>query len=180
MVIGNYMVILKALYFFVPAYFANMAPVFATKIFGSKLSQPIWEKGLGKNKTWRGLISAIVIGIAFIYLQQYLFNSVEFFKNISLLDYNKINLPLYGFLLSFGAILGDSVKSYFKRKQNLPPGSQWFPWDQLDFVIGGIIFISFVYQPSFFVIFILIVISPVLHILSNQLGFYLGIKKVKW
>lgn len=62
----------------------------------------------------------------------------------------------------------------------MPPGSQWIPFDQLDFVVGGLVFILPIYQPSWQVWLVLLIVSPLLHILTNRLGFYLGIKKVKW
>jgi len=179
------MIILQALYFMLPAYFANMAPVFATKIFGSKLAWPLdfgkkykGQEILGKNKTWRGLIAGVLIGILTIYLQKYLYQ-IGFFKSISIFDYTQINLMLYGFLFGFGVILGDAIKSLFKRRINLKPGEKWFPWDQLDF-LGGLILISFVSMPSWLVLFLIVIISPLLPIITNWLGFKLKIKKVAW
>lgn len=179
------MIILQALYFMLPAYFANMAPVFATKIFGKKLSWPldfnIKIKGkeiLGKNKTWRGLIAGILVGILTVYLQRYLFR-FGFFKSISLIDYNQINFLIYGFLFGFGVILGDAVKSLIKRRINLKPGDKWFPWDQLDF-LGALILILFVYLPPWYIFILIIIISPFLPLAANWLGYKLNIKKVSW
>jgi len=179
------MIILQALYLMLPAYFANMAPVFATKIFGNKFSFPLdfnkTYKGkeiLGKNKTWRGFLAGVLVGILIVYLQKYLYQ-VGFFKNLSLIDYTKINILLYGFLFGFGVILGDAVKSLFKRRTNLKPGDKWPPWDQLDF-LGGLILIFFVYIPSWPIIFLIVIISPLLPIISNWLGYLLKIKKVPW
>ncbi|MCX6746050.1 MAG: CDP-archaeol synthase [Candidatus Parcubacteria bacterium] len=179
------MIILQALYFMLPAYFANMAPVFATKIFSNKLAWPLdfgkkykSQEILGKNKTWRGLLAGVLIGILTIYLQKYLFQ-FGFFKNVSILDYTRINLILYGFLFGFGVILGDAIKSLFKRRINLKPGDKWFPWDQLDF-LGALVLISFVYLPDLLIIFLIVIISPLLPIITNWLGFKLKIKKVAW
>lgn len=168
-----------------PAYLANMAPVFATKIFGSKLALPLdfnkTIKGkpiLGKNKTWRGLVVGISIGILTIYLQRYLLD-FEFFKKISLLNYLEINLILYGFLFGFGVILGDIIKSFFKRRVKIKPGGKWFPCDQLDF-LGALILIHLVYVPSWPITILIIIISPFLPLLSNKIGYLLKIKKVAW
>jgi CDP-2,3-bis-(O-geranylgeranyl)-sn-glycerol synthase len=168
-----------------PAYLANMVPVFATKIFGNKLAWPLdfgqTYKGkeiLGKNKTWRGLISGIIVAIAIIYLQTYLCN-FNFFKNLSLFDYQAIDQITYGFLFGLGVILGDAVKSFFKRRINLKPGDKWFPWDQLDF-LGALILILLVYLPPWYIFILIIVISPFLPMASNWLGYKLKIKKVAW
>ncbi len=179
------MIILQALYFMLPAYFANMAPVFATKIFGNKLALPIdfnkTYKGkpiLGKNKTWRGLIAAIIAGILVALLQKYLYN-FTFFKQLSILDYARISCLVFGFLFGFGVILGDAVKSFIKRRQNLKPGAKWFPWDQLDF-LGALVLIHLVYIPSWAITILIIVISPFLPLITNWLGYKLKIKKVAW
>ena len=174
------MIILKALYFFVPAYFANMSPVFAAKIFGQLGSKPIWEKGLGSHKTWRGLVAAIVVGIIMAYIQLFLYNATNFFRSLSLFDYNQMNLVALGFLFGLGAMVGDAVKSFFKRRQKLKPGAPWFPFDQIDFVLGGLVFVLPIFRPSWVIWLILLIVSPVLHILTNRIGYYLGIKKVKW
>jgi len=179
------MIILQALYFMLPAYCANMAPVFATKIFGKRFSWPIdfglKIKGkplLGKNKTWRGLIAAIIIAILIVLLQKVLYN-YEFFKNLSLIDYSLVLCGVYGFLFGFGVILGDALKSLIKRRFNLKPGAKWFLWDQLDF-LGALVLIHFVYIPDWPITIIIIIVSPLLPIAANWLGFKLKIKKVAW
>jgi CDP-2,3-bis-(O-geranylgeranyl)-sn-glycerol synthase len=168
-----------------PAYLANMAPVFATKLFGNKYAWPLDfgktykdKEILGKNKTWRGLIAGIAVAIAIIYLQTYLYN-FNFFKNLSLFDYQAIDKISYGFLFGLGVILGDAVKSFFKRRTNQKPGARWFFWDQLDF-LGALILILFVYLPPWYIFILIIIISPFLPLVSNWLGYKLKIKKVAW
>ena len=87
---------------------------------------------------------------------------------------------MIGALLGLGAILGDLVESYYKRKAGIPSGKSWKPWDQLDFVIGGIIFSFFVFVPPAEVVLVLLIFSPLLHIGANYLGYYLKINKKKW
>ncbi|MBD3360004.1 MAG: CDP-archaeol synthase [Candidatus Buchananbacteria bacterium] len=179
------MIILQVLYFMLPAYCANMAPVFATKIFGQKFNWPldfglqIKDKPLlGKNKTWRGLAAGIILGIVIVYLQRYLYN-LDWAKDLSLFDYSKINLWLAGFLFGFGVILGDAIKSLIKRRKNLQPGAKWFPWDQMDF-LGALVLIHFVYIPDLLVVLIIIIVSPFLPLITNYVGYILNIKKVAW
>lgn len=179
------MIILQALYFMLPAYFANMAPVFATKIYGNIFSFPLdcnlKIKGkplLGKNKTWRGLLAGVIMAIIVIYIQVYLY-SFEIVQSLSILDYGHINILLFGFLFGFGDILGDAVKSLIKRQLNIKSGDRWFPWDQLDF-LGGLLLIMFVFLPPWQIILIIIIISPLLPIIANWLAYKLKIKKVPW
>ena len=139
------------------------------------LEKPVHKKKFGSHKTWRGLILASLTGILVFWLQIYLFQ-FSFFQNISLIDYSGFTV-LLGFLLGFGAIIGDLVKSYYKRKNNIKPGQSWIPYDQIDFVLGGIIFSFFVYVPTVSVVVILLLISPLLHIAANVIGYLLGINK---
>jgi CDP-diglyceride synthetase len=43
---------------------------------------------------------------------------------------------------------GDAVKSFFKRRLGITPGKSWFPFDQLDFVLGAILFVSIIKFPG--------------------------------
>ena len=170
-----FFLILKSLYFFLPAYVANMSPVLFRWIpFGD---QPINEKYLGGHKTRRGLIIGTVMGGVIFILQKYSYT--QGFQQWALIDYSDFSI-WFGFLLSFGALLGDAVKSYYKRKGGLKPGERWFPFDQIDFVIGGIIFSWFMYVPPIEVVSVLLILTPVLHVAINHLGYWVGIQKNKW
>lgn len=151
-----------------------MAPVVLRGLPGGK---PIHERWFGQNKTWRGLIVAILMGGLIFWLQKYIY--VLGFQRWALIDYADFSV-LLGFLLGAGAILGDLFKSFWKRRQGIAPGERWIPWDQLDFVLGGIVFSFLVYVPPVEVAVILLIISPVLHIMVNHLGYWLGIRKEKW
>ena len=169
--------ILESLYFALPIYFSNMTPVFARKT--EFLNYPINTKLLGSNKTYRGFFFGVLVSILTVLLQKYLYQT-EFFNQLSLLNYSEINFLIYGFLFGFGSLTGDSIKSYFKRKIGIKPGKPWIPFDQLDFIIGGLLFISLVYMPSIKVIIILLLFTPLLHVLTNYTGFLLGIREVKY
>jgi len=168
--------ILKSMYFFLPAYLANMFPNLLNKL--PWLKQPINKKLFGAHKTWRGLIIAIIIGGLTFWVQKLLYIQ-NVGRSLALIDYADFSL-LLGFLLGAGAILGDLLESYFKRKNNLKPGESWVPWDQLDFVIGALLLSFLVFIPRISVIVVICLISPLLHILANLIGYYLGINKNKW
>jgi CDP-2,3-bis-(O-geranylgeranyl)-sn-glycerol synthase len=154
-----------------------MTPVFARKT--EFLNYPINTKLLGSNKTYRGFFFGILVSILTVLLQKYIY-PIELFNQLSLLNYSEINFFIYGFLFGFGSLTGDSIKSYFKRKIGIKPGKPWIPFDQLDFIIGGLIFISLVYIPSIKVIIILLLFTPLLHVLTNYTGYLIGIREVKY
>ncbi len=167
--------ILQSLYFFLPGYFANMAPVLLRWIpFGGK---PIHTKIFGGHKTWRGLAAAIVVGGLIFWLQKWLY--IKGFQELALIDY--ADFPLwFGFLQGAGVILGDLVKSYYKRKQGIKPGKPWWGWDQIDFVIGGLILGFLVYVPPIGTVVVLLVASPILHVAVNYIGYLLKINKSRF
>ena len=108
--------VLKCVYFMLPAYFANMAPVFFRKIKFLDIPIDVNKKFLGKpifgkNKTYRGLFFGILLGFLVFLLQKSL---SEQLNAISLIDYSSVPLIL-GILLSAGAIVGDLIKSFIKR-----------------------------------------------------------------
>lgn len=172
---GWLLLVLQALYFFLPVYLANMAPELVGWIPWKK---SVWEKGLGKNKTWRGVIVAVVVGGLVFYVQKLLY-SFGFFNQLSIIDYSDFSIVL-GLLMGIGAMVGDMGESYFKRKLGLKPGESWKPWDQLDFVIGGLLLGMFVYVPPVSIMAVLLIVSPVLHILANRIGYWLKIHDTKW
>jgi CDP-2,3-bis-(O-geranylgeranyl)-sn-glycerol synthase len=176
LVMDIWMLILKSLYFFLPAYFANMAPELLKGV--PFLGRPVWEKKLGRNKTWRGMVAAVLIGVLVFLLQKWLFQ-FNFFYDISIIDYSGFSL-LLGFLLGLGVILGDAVGSFYKRRAGIKPGESWKLWDQLDFVIGGLVLSWFVYVPRIEVAVTLLVVSPFLHMLFCRIGYWLKIKKSRF
>ncbi len=167
--------IIESLYFFLPGYFANMAPVLLRWIpYGGK---PIHEKLFGGHKTWRGLFAAVLVGGLVFWLQQVLY--AQGFQKWALIDYADFS-PWFGFLQGAGVILGDLVKSYYKRKQGIRPGQPWWGWDQLDFVIGGIAAGFVLYVPPAEIVLVLVVLSPILHLLANNVGYLLKIKESRF
>ena len=171
------MAIIEELYFALPVYFANMTPVFVRRI--NVLNYPINKDLFGENKTVRGFVSAIIISIVFFYIQAYLFQ-FGFIRKISLVNYDEINIFAVGFLAGLGAITGDLIKSFFKRRQNIKPGQSWMPFDQLDFIIGALILIYPFVKLNFMNVIILLLITPFLHIAANHIGYYIGLRERKW
>jgi len=174
--------LLKCFYLMLPAYFANMAPVMVKKlklfIFPVDFNKTIGNKPiLGKNKTFRGLVFGIVFAIVIAYLQ-FLLHDAEFFRNLSFLDYQ--NWLLFGFLMGSGALAGDLIKSFFKRRIGLKPGAKFIPFDQTDFVIGALVFITPIFELTLEIFVASLLLSFVLHIIVNHLAFYIKIRNEKW
>ncbi len=174
--------LIRCFYLMLPAYFANMAPVMVKKInllaFPIDFNRTLNNKPIfGKNKTFRGLVFGIIFAIFIAYLQLSLYD-INFFRALSFLDYKQ--WLLFGFLMGFGALTGDMIKSFFKRRVGISPGEKFVPFDQTDFVVGALIFIMPVFDLTIAVFATSLLLSFVLHILVNHIAFYLKIRNEKW
>ncbi len=122
-----------------PAGIANIAPIIANKIpLLNRWKTPIdlgkkvrGKRMLGQNKSWRGLLTGTVSGgllalLVYPIIGSQISSSVEHF--------------IIGATLGFGALLGDAIESFFKRQKGIKSGSSWLLFDQLDYVIGAILF----------------------------------------
>jgi CDP-2,3-bis-(O-geranylgeranyl)-sn-glycerol synthase len=177
--------IIKALYFALPAFFANMSPVIFGKLrLFESLNRPIdggvifaGQRLFGQNKTWRGLLSGITVGLITAGVQKILYDN-GFATSISVFDYD--HWLIFGILAGSGAILGDLIKSFFKRRIGIKPGAVWPVFDQLDFIAGFFIFTYGIHYPGWEIVAIVAISTLILHPLSNIIGYKLGWKKVWW
>lgn len=167
-----------------PAALANMMPVFVLRV--PFLNIPVdfgktWrgKRIFGDHKTYRGFFFGVLGAIGVAYLQKvlYVYPSIQ---AISFIDFSTIHFAAFGFLIGFGALFGDLVKSFFKRRVNIAPGKSWFPWDQLDLLFGALLFVSFVKMPTWQMLVFYFITVPLLHIFFNHLGYWLRIKETKW
>lgn len=168
--------LLQIIWFFLPATLANMSPVVFKKV--PFLNYPVdfnlqfqGKPLLGKNKTYRGFFFGILIAILTISLQKTLY---PYLTNFSLINYNEINTYLLGFLLGQGALFGDSLESFLKRRLNISPGKPWIPFDQIDWIGGAILwsnlYISLALKINILAIILLGLLHPVINIISYALG----------
>jgi len=89
--------------------------------------------------------------------------------------------------LSYGGLLGDLIKSFFKRRMGIPRGGKSpFLVDQLDFVLGAWLltvplfwgWITSVFSVINFLI--VLIMTPLLHRGVNIIGYKLGKKEEPW
>lgn len=177
--------ILLALWFFAPAGYANLAPILANNIPQlKKYSQPIdfgktyrGKRILGDHKTFRGLAAGTLMGLLIAAVQMISYDQSSFVRDISgPIDYSQPIYLLMGAALGFGALFGDSLKSFFKRQLDVQPGKSWVPFDQIDFILGAILF-SLPFTVLDTNIYILaVVFMALLHPVMNLIGWLLKLK----
>ena len=164
--------VFNALYYVFPAYCANGAPV----IFGG--GRPIdggrnFSDGkpiLGSHKTYRGLVSGILIGTIVGWAQDSLAPNVGLPKGNVIL----------GFVLSLGALIGDLIGSFIKRRLNLKPGAPLPVSDQIDFVLMALLLGSLVKPPTLEDALIILGLTVPIHLLINIAAYLLRLKKNPW
>ena len=164
------------IWFYLPAAAANMAPVLVTWI---PFEKPIWESKLGKNKTWRGFVVGVIVAIVVVSIQKSFSTFVSISKDFFSTLYEN-NTFVIGLLVGAGALLGDSVKSFFKRKCGIASGERWWPFDQIDFILGSTVFVSVIFFPGCGVVLFALLLTMFIHPFINKIGFALGLKKVPW
>jgi len=179
--------ILSCLYFFLPAYLVNMTPPLARRInlfnfldrdvdFGKKfMGQPIF----GSHKSWRGVILGIMVGLLAVLVQSYLFQFPAV-QRISFLDYSQLNILAFGFLISAGAIFGDLLFAFIKRRMKMKPGARFIPFDQTNYVIGAAIFLTLFLKIEIIVWLTIFILTFLLHIIVNRIGYHLKLNRAKW
>ncbi len=165
-----------AFWFFLPAGVANMVPVFVSKLPGlRKWNTPLdfgktWQgkRIFGDNKTWRGLVTGtLMAGLSGVIIYPLLDRSID----------STIPFLLFAFI-GLGALLGDAFESFMKRQRDIPSGDSWFPFDQTDYIVGGLIF-AFAIIPLHIrlkevVIIFLLYFS--LHLVAGYVAYRVGLK----
>lgn len=160
--------IIEALTFIFPAYCANAVPVITSGSlpldFGKKFldGKPIF----GKNKTFRGFFSGLAVGTAVGFVESVFFNYPI----------------LFGLLLSLGALFGDLTAAFAKRRLGLSPGDLLPVVDQVDFIIGAILFsLPIRLQTlSWELLTTVLIVTPPIHLLTNFAAYKLGLKSNPW
>jgi len=164
--------IFQVFYLMIPAYLANMAPPFTKHI---KWNLPM-DFGLsiggvrifGDHKTWKGFIAGVAVAVISGFVLEALYWPFEF------------SAVYWSALVGAGALLGDAVKSFFKRRANIKPGKSWIPFDQIDYTVGALALGSIVFFPGWLFTFLVVAISAVGHVIVNHIGYYIGVRDVKW
>lgn len=164
-----------------PAYAANMFPPLAKgKIpidFGKKFFDG--RRILGKGKTFEGLGLGLLAG--------FLVGALETFTYPALSDYSLswgVVMPemslFLGFMIALGALFGDSAGSFLKRRLGMESGADAPLLDQLNFIVGALVFAYAFTTITLGMMFFMLVVTPLIHRITCMAGYKLGLKKVPW
>jgi CDP-2,3-bis-(O-geranylgeranyl)-sn-glycerol synthase len=168
------LLLVEALKFIFPAYCANGTPVLAgggAKMdFGRNFMDG--KRIFGNNKTWRGFFFGWGVGLFVGLVEGFVFG----FDNYPV---------LFSVLIPLGALLGDLTGAFLKRRLDIAPGGLLPVVDQIDFVVGAVIFalplalINWV-GLTWPVIVTVLLLTPPIHLLTNYGAYKLKLKKHPW
>jgi CDP-2,3-bis-(O-geranylgeranyl)-sn-glycerol synthase len=158
--------IIGAMKFIFPAYCANAVPVIAgggkPMDFGKNFFDG--KRVFGNNKTYRGFFFGLAVGIAVGLVECFLFGYPILFSVLS---------PL-------GALLGDLTAAFLKRRLGIAPGGLFPVVDQVDFVVGALLFSLPLAIVSWELAVAVLIITPPIHLVTNFVAYKLGLKKNPW
>jgi len=177
--------ILFALWFFLPAAMANMTPIPIAKTpylrdLNAPIDHGLYYRGkrlLGPHKTWRGLITGIIFATVTLWLQQLgIEHNAWLHSATAEVNYAALPTLILGPLFAIGALGGDAIESFFKRQRGVAPGHGWFPFDQIDYIIGGAIVSMPFVQLTVSQYMWLILLWLIVHIAAGYIGYLLKLK----
>jgi CDP-2,3-bis-(O-geranylgeranyl)-sn-glycerol synthase len=158
--------IVEALKFIFPAYCANGAPVLGGGGKPIDLERNFFDgkRIFGANKTFRGFFFGLAIGAA-----------------VGVMDCLLFGYPwLFAVLTPLGALLGDLTGAFLKRRLNIKPGGLLPVVDQIDFVVGALVFSLPLMIVSWQLALAVLLITPPIHLFTNFLAYKLKLKKNPW
>ena len=160
------LLIVEALKFIFPAYCANATPVLAgggTRLdFGKNFYDG--KRIFGNNKTFRGFFFGLAIGVM-----------------VGLIECVLFGFPvLFSVLTPLGALLGDLAGAFLKRRLGIAPGGLLPIVDQVDFVVGAVLFSLPLALISWELAVTVLLITPPIHLFTNFLAYKMKLKKNPW
>ncbi|MBI4214650.1 CDP-2,3-bis-(O-geranylgeranyl)-sn-glycerol synthase [archaeon] len=170
------LIVINALLFILPAYIGNSSAA----LFGH--GKPVdggrvWSDGkrlFGDGKTWLGLFAGVFFAFAAGTVEGFLLQNTGF--EIGGIE----KYAVLGFLLGAGAMVGDLAGSFLKRRLSFERGQKAPLWDQLNFVLGALVFAGLVFIPSWPELLVILIATPGIHLLINWIGHELKCKNVPW
>jgi CDP-2,3-bis-(O-geranylgeranyl)-sn-glycerol synthase len=177
---------LFAIWFFLPAGIANVTPILVATIPGLKRWNTPLDMGLsyrgqrvlGDHKTWRGIVCGVILGVVMAYGMALLLDTQSWAQVLT--DGYSVTpgrMVAIGFLLSAGALAGDAIESFFKRQMRIPSGKSWFPFDQLDYIVGGLIACLPLIQLTLSQYVWVFIVWFGMHLVFSYIGYLLHFKK---
>ncbi|HSD87589.1 MAG TPA: CDP-archaeol synthase [Kofleriaceae bacterium] len=182
--------ILQAAYLFAPLLVASGLSGIVLRLSAwERLRRPIdagrsWRghRLFGDNKTWRGIVVAVVgctIGVA---IQMAIGHRVG---RVALVDYREPSTIALGMVMGLGATLGELPNSFVKRQLGIAPGKTaggwtrvlFYIWDQVDLVIGAWPLVALWVAPDLVLVVASVGLVLALHPVVSVIGYIIGARR---
>ena len=176
------------IYFMLPAYLANVSAL----VFGG--GKPLDfgrnfhddRRIIGNGVTWRGTIIGTIMGIVIGIIQgsvaMYYGNIFNLIPGVMMIQgpipTSILQGAIIGLFLGGGALIGDAAGSFIKRRIGIERGKPAPFLDQLDFVVGALLFASFIVVIPLNMIILILLITIFLHLITNIIAYLIGMKDV--
>ena len=168
--------LVEAIWLIIPAYAANglaplskgMHPIDGGKKFRGK-------ELFGPGKTWEGLIFGTIVAILIAFIMAGAQNLLPW--GLSPQPLNIVSMSaLLGLFLGLGSMIGDVAGSFIKRRFALKRGSAAPILDQDDFIVGSLLFAAIIIPIAWQWAVLLLIITPIFHLIANIIGYFCKIK----
>jgi CDP-2,3-bis-(O-geranylgeranyl)-sn-glycerol synthase len=156
-------VVIGAIFFALPAYIANMTPLILSKIIHKRRPLDMgknWVDGkrvFGDNKSVEGFVAGTLAGLV-----------IGFFSGN----------PLRGLIMGLGAMTGDTLGSFIKRRLDIAQGEPAPFLDQYLFILVALLFSYLAgYVTTSDKLVVILIATPILHVSSNYIAYLLKIRQ---
>ena len=187
--------VILIMWYLLPAYLANAIAAIVgggAPVDGGKN----WKDGrriLGDGKTWKGLIGGtlggIITGIIILNIGSPIRGVNSFTEPDNLLALEGYNYVHISAVMSFGALLGDMMASFVKRRMGYQRGKMVLGLDQYDFILVSLALTWLLYGQWIEELFdnhlwremaTILILTPLLHKGVNVIGYKIGVKNEPW
>ncbi len=171
----------NAWWILLPAYIANLFPPLARGVWPIDRGKNFIDgrRILGDGKTFEGFGLGVFVGTLFGALEAYLYPQLNAIAQSYGAELSYMNLTI-GFMIALGALVGDLAGSFIKRRRGMKRGADAPLLDQLNFVVGAVVFSYFLTKITLTMMIIMFIMTPILHRLFNILGHKLKLKREPW
>jgi CDP-2,3-bis-(O-geranylgeranyl)-sn-glycerol synthase len=182
--------LLLGFWYILPAYVANGFAVFAKFVASGHPIDGgrVFRDGrflLGPGKSWEGFligfISGVIVGILQVVTAPFLLALIVQYLILppELVPIVLLSIPLV-VIVSLGALIGDLIGSFIKRRLDISRGRPAPILDQLDFLVVAILFGWLIIPLPLILVAFLLIVTPIIHLLANVIGYLLRLKQVPW
>ena len=122
------------------------------------------KRVFGNNKTFRGFFFGLAIGAV-----------------VGAMEVVTFHFPIFfAVLIPLGALIGDLTGAFVKRRVGIAPGGLLPVVDQIDFVLGALLFALPLALVSWQLAVAALLITPPIHLFTNFVAYKLKLKRNPW